>query len=113
MSSKIGTILSMVFVALFFIFGMDMICIQFIYSDLDAKSSTLSYLISKKGYLDNNLIETFEEEYNVTFTCLKNCTPLFGEVVDFVIETNYQPIIISQKALTISVRRSAVMGYYG
>ena len=61
MSSKIGLILSMIFVAMFFVFGIDLICIQFIYSDLDAKSITISYLISQNGGLSSDLINEIED----------------------------------------------------
>ena len=38
MSYKVSFILSMIFVAFFMLFGGDMICLQYVYSDLDAKS---------------------------------------------------------------------------
>ena len=45
MSSKLGLILSMMFVIMFFLFGVDLICIQYVYSDLDAKSISISSVI--------------------------------------------------------------------
>lgn len=113
MSSKIGTILSIVFVTIFFIFGLDMISIQFIYSELDAKASSISYYISKTGYLDEDVIKELSRTYQVAFTCLNNCSPAFGDVVDFLIQVKHRPIIISQYEMTLSVRRTTVIGYYG
>ena len=52
MSYKVSFILSMVFVVMYFLFAGDMISLQFIYSDLDAKSVTISYLISENGTID-------------------------------------------------------------
>ena len=57
----------MIFVALFFMFAGDMICLQFIYSDLDAKSVTISYLISENGVIDNAFIERIESKYEIYF----------------------------------------------
>ena len=38
MSSKIGTILSLIFVSMFFLLGVDLMCLQLTLSNLDAKS---------------------------------------------------------------------------
>ena len=43
MSSKIGTILSMLFVVLFFLFGTDLLCLQYTYSELDSKGISIAY----------------------------------------------------------------------
>ena len=51
MSSKIGAILSFIFVALFFFLSVDVICLQFSYSDLDSKGITLKNWI-------NNLVNS-------------------------------------------------------
>ena len=58
MSYKIGLILSMVFVAMFFLFGADLISIQSVYSSLDSKANNISYLISRSGVIDEELITT-------------------------------------------------------
>ena len=42
MSYKIGLILSMMFVALFFLFGADLITLESVYSGLDAKANNIS-----------------------------------------------------------------------
>ena len=56
MSYKIGLILSMVFVAMFFLFGADLISIQSVYSSLDSKANNISYLISRSGVIDEEFI---------------------------------------------------------
>lgn len=112
MSSKIGLILSMIFVSLFFAFGIDLIMVQVIYSDLDAKSVSISYKISQYGTIDDKLKEAIENDYEVTFVCLGNCEPKFGDTVTFAIAKNYNPIIIKDEPMTISVKRNAVIGYY-
>ena len=112
MSYKISFILSMVFVMMFFLFAGDLISLQFIYSDLDAKSVTISYLISEHGILDEPFIESIENKYKVDFVTADNYSPLFGDEVTYVIARSYQPLIISQKKMTVSVERTTVIGYY-
>ena len=113
MSSKIGTILSLLFVALYVVLSADLITIQHIFSDLDAKSTSVAYLISKHGTVDDELINAVEDRYNVEFRCLSYCNSSPGDVVDFVISREYQPLFISREEITISVKRQAIISYYG
>lgn len=112
MSYKISFILSMVFVVMFFLFSGDMISLQFIYSDLDAKSVTISYLISEHGGLDQPFIESIENKYNIEFVTADNYSPLFGDEVTYVIAKTYKPLMISKETMTVSVQRTTVIGYY-
>ena len=102
----------MVFVTMFFLFSGDMISLQFIYSDLDAKSVTISYLISEHGSLDQSFIESIENKYNVDFVSADNYTPLFGDEVTYVIAKTYKPLMMSKETMTVSVQRTTVIGYY-
>ncbi len=111
MSSKLGLLLSMIFVTLFFAFGLDLIAIQTIYSDLDAKSVAISYKISKYGTVNEEVKNYIEVTYGVNFRCIDNCSPLFGDTVTYIISKDYKPIIIKNEAMTISVKRNAVIGY--
>ncbi len=115
MSSKIGTILSLIFVVFFMLLGADMMSIQYIYADLDAKGTTISYLISQHGTVDFLIVDTIESQYNVEFSCLSSsCDNVaVGDVVTFQISTTYNPIIMSKSDITIAVQREAVIGYYG
>lgn len=112
MSYKVSFILSMVFVAFFILFSGDLICIQYLYSDLDAKSVTISYLISEHGGLDEEFIEQVENKYNVDFVTADNYTPLFGDEVTYVIARTYKPLVLSQEEMTLSISRTTVIGYY-
>lgn len=112
MSYKLSFILSMIFVVTFFLFAGDLICLQYVYSDLDAKSITISYLISAHGGLDHHFIQDIEEKYKVDFVTADNYSPLFGDEVTYVIAKLYQPMVISQKKMTISIKRTTVIGYY-
>ena len=113
MSYKIGLILSTVFVAIFFLFGADLIALQSAFSALDAKASNISYLISRNGVIDDSFIHYVENNYHVTFTCNKNLAPTFGETITYVISSPYQPLILAKNPITISVKRMTVVGFYG
>jgi len=112
MSNKIGLILSFLFIVIFFVFGVDLISIQYIYTDLDTKAITMGYWISKTGSLDPSFIKYLENKYDVTFTCLDNCSPSFGDVVEYKVSKIYTPIILSKDPMDIAVKRTAVIGYY-
>ena len=112
MSYKISFILSMVFVCMFFLFSGDMISLQFIYSDLDAKSVTISYLISDHGSLDSNFISYIENKYQVDFVYADNYQPLFCDEVTYVIAKEYKPLVMSKDIMTISIKRTTVIGYF-
>ena len=96
----------------FFLFAGDLICLQFLYSELDAKSTTISYLISAHGGLDETFIDSLENKYQIDFVTADNYSPLFGDEVTYVIATEYKPLIMSNKKMTISVKRTTVIGYY-
>ena len=113
MSYKIGLILSMIFVALFFIFGADLLTIESVYSSLDSKANNISYIISRTGYIDDEFIEYIENTFLVTFDCPKNEFPAFGDKIIYQISTTYHPLVISKQEMTISIQRMTVVGFYG
>lgn len=112
MSSKIGTLLSFIFVAMYFVFGIDLVMLQFVYSDLDAKSVTISNLISQQLNITAEFEANIEAKYSVSLTILNEEEPLFGDVIDYIISVDYDPIIISSSTMTLQVKRSTVLGYY-
>lgn len=112
MSYKTGLILSLVFVIMFFVFAVDLISLQSIYTDLDSKAVAIGYLISQKGSIEQSFIDSLEEEFNVTFTCEENCTPRFKDVVKYKLAIEYNPLIISKEQMIIEIHRSTVIGYY-
>lgn len=112
MSYKVSLILSMVFVVMFFLFAGDMISLQFAYSNLDAKAITIAHLISESAAVDKTFIDQVEEKFEVDFYLLNKTTPYFGDVVDYIVAKEYKSIVISNKAITLSVQRSSVVGYY-
>ena len=113
MSYKIGLILSMVFIALFFLFGADLITIQSVYSMLDAKANNISYIISRTGVIDEEFVSYIESYFNVDFDCPLNYSPTFGEEITYPISTEYQPMVIDKNKMTIAISRMTIVGFYG
>ena len=112
MSYKLGLVLSMVFVILFFLLGIDLITIQFAFGNLDAKSTSISYRISEHGTIDDAFIQEIEEYYKVDFECERNCTPLFGEMVEYTLISNVKTLVVGKGEMTIRISRSTMIGFY-
>ena len=113
MSYKVGLILSMIFVALFFLFGADLITIESVYSALDSKANNISYIISRNGVIDDDFIDYIETTFSVNFDCPKNLSPTFGEKIIYQISTSYHPLVISKQEMTIAIKRMTIVGFYG
>lgn len=113
MSYKIGLLLSMIFVALFFLFGADLISLQSAYSMLDAKANNISYIISRRGEIDASFKTYIEATFKVDFTCELDHIPSFGEKVEYEIKASYSPLIISQDEMILTIRRMTIIGFYG
>ena len=112
MSSKIGLIISLIFFTMFFVLSIDMMCIQYQYSDLDAQSVIIGYELAHLESLTDENIASIEEKHHVVMVDISNRNPEFGDVIDYVILREYQPIIVSNSPMEIKVKRSAVIGYY-
>lgn len=113
MSSKLGTILSMIFIIFAFLFGSDLMTLQYLYSDLDAKSVNISYLISRNATIDDEFVTHIENKFNVTFLCDVSGTPAFGDEVKYVISHEFTPLMMSKESITVSVSRYTIVGFYG
>lgn len=113
MSYKIGLILSMIFVALFFLFGADLITLESTFSVLDAKANNISYIISRNGVIDDEFKNYIESTFLVDFECPENLSPTFGEKIIYQISTSYHPLVISKQEMTISIKRMTIVGFYG
>ena len=113
MSYKIGLLLSMIFVALFFLFGADLISLQSAYSSLDAKANNISYIISRNGVIDSDFDYFIETTFHVKFECGTNLNPTFGEQIIYTITTQYNPLVISNEEMTLSITRMTIVGFYG
>lgn len=113
MSYKVGLLLSMVFITLFFLFGADLITLESAYSSLDTKANNISYLISRRGVIDDDFINYVENTFHVDFNCEKNLAPEFGEQIFYEISMTYHPMVISKDEMTITIQRMTIVGFYG
>ena len=113
MSSKLGLMLSMIFVVMFFLLAGDMMCLSYAYSNIDSTSITIGYVIAKSGRVDEEFLTHLEEVYNVKFLTISPSHPSQGDIVDFVIYQNYDPLILSKDPITLKASRSTIIGYYG
>ena len=112
MGSKLGFILSLLFLVQLFAMVGDLMSIQFIYTNLDAVSVTAGYLISTKGQITNEVIELVKNEANATIEQIGDSPALLGSTFEYRISKSYNAMIIDQKAIEIAVVRSVVIGYY-
>ena len=113
MSSKLGVILSSIFIVFAFLLGADLISYQVIFANLDSKSVNISYLISRSVTIDENFKTYVDRTYNVDFICSYYGTPAFGDSVEYVISQNFRPFMIANESVTVSVTRMTIVGYYG
>ena len=110
MSYKLGLMLSLVFLMCVFMMAGDMFCVAAIHSDLDSISLTVSYLISRDGWVSESTRE-FAEDSGATLH-LPSAAPRIGDTYTFEVSKEYSPIIISRDPIVVTVKRSTVVGYY-
>ena len=112
MSYKLGFVLSMPFVIIFFAFGIDLILIQSIYSELDSISVSISYRISQGATMDDTFKQNIYSEYNATFECIENSNPRFGDQVTYTLSKDANTLFINRNDLKLTIKRYAIVGYY-
>jgi hypothetical protein len=110
-SYKTAFVLTLTFVVQILILCGDILGLQMVHSHLDAIGQTTSFRIAQTGRIDA-AIEDWLLEQDIRLTCLSNCTPRFGDTLEFRLDKSYDPLIIAADTLTLSVVRSAVIGYY-
>lgn len=113
MSYNLGILLSMVFVVAFLFLGMDMMNLSTAYSMLDSASISIGYEIAKQARVDSPFLAGLEDHYHIKFLSLSPAAPALGDVVDFVIGKEYNPLVLSTNTITIKASRTTVLGYYG
>lgn len=116
MSAKLGTIFSLIFIFIAFLFGTDLVMMQYIYTDLDSLSINASYLISKNGYITDVIKENFAINYGVKIYPFEsndlNQSYKEGEEYGYVLEKAYSPIILSSGELNLKINRYTIINFY-
>ena len=112
MAYKIGFILSLIFVVQLFVLMGDIMAIQMIYTNLDAVSVTAGYLISQNGKITTEVVELVKSEAGANIESLNDDPPMLGGLFTFKISKQYDPLIMQEGMMDISIQRSVVIGYY-
>ena len=114
MSYKFGLLLSMFFLIQVFLYSGDLACIQSIHSQLDAVALTAAYQISMQGLISDSIRDfvASEAKAEIYYVDASQAKKGYGDTVSFYVTRNYIPFVISNEAITITVRRSAVIGYF-
>lgn len=112
MASKLGFILSLLFLGQLFSLLGDIMSIQIIYTNLDALSVTAGQLISRWGGINDNVINLVQSESGAEIVMLDGSSQAVGETYYFKIYKDYKPNAIQDENLEIAVCRSVIIGYY-
>ena len=112
MAYKISFILSFIFVAQIFLMGADLISIQYIYSELDSLSISVGHMISLQGGLNQNIKEYVSLACGGEIYALNNEVPSYGNPYTFFIKKPFDPFVLSEESIDITVKRSVLIGYY-
>ncbi len=107
-----GFILSLIFIIQIFLLGSDILCVQVIYSELDAVSLTAEYMIAKDAGIRQETMDYVDDAIGGTIVCTRNCSPRFGDALVFEIAVEYDPFIMDDEPMRLVVERSALVGYY-
>ena len=103
MAYKLGLILSMLFIAMLFVFAGDLTSIQIIYTNLDAVSVVAGNLISSRGGLDDEIVNLVYEQSGGNIEAIGDETPMLGSIYEYKISREYTPWVMSNKPMEISV----------
>jgi len=116
MSHILGTIFGLTTIFMMFVFGVDLVTIQNIYTNLDALSTQANYVISKNGYLTEKTKSVFLSSYNTSIYPIETNTLARsyeeGFIYGYYLEKDYSPIAISKSTINIKIKRFAVINIY-
>ena len=114
MSNKFSLMISIFFIFIAFVFGTDLVVIQNIYSTLDSYSLVANNLISKNGYISEDLKTKFIETYKVNIYPVSenNDDKSYKEgfIYGYYLEKDYKPIVLTNKQMKIKVKRFTLIG---
>ncbi len=112
MGNKLALILGIGMIFYCFLFGIDLTMVQISYTNLDSISTMASYRISKEGKITDSLIE-YCKENNVLIEGVDNESGYQkGDVYEYYLKKDYEPIVMGNKAIEISIKRYAVISIY-
>ena len=113
MSYKLGLLLSIVFLMGVMFLAGDLINVSIIKNSLDSLALTVSYRISYDGMLTQDtraLIRSYQVK--IRFEEGTHTSFRIGDTVVYYLSRDYDPFILHKETMSLSVKRSAVVGYY-
>ncbi len=112
MSHNASILLSFAFLILVMLMMGDLFVAQALYYTLDSMAVTASYRISMDGGITSELRELVRRETGGEIYYVEtNPTLSFGSIVAFRITKEFTPFVMSEDPMTVTVRRTAVIGY--
>ena len=113
MGSKIGAILSTLFIFIAFLFASDFVMIQVNYTNLDAFSITINEKISKSGEINDELKEFVKNKIGGTITPVDvSASYEVGSFFGYYLAKEYKPIIIKNEPIEVKIKRYTVITLY-
>lgn len=113
MSYKLGLLLSMVFLMSVLLLAGDLLNVAVIKNSLDALATVVSYRIAKEGQVSSDT-RSLIESYGALFRLEDGERVAFriGDTVTYYLQKEYQPFVLQKEMMNVTVRRSALIGYY-
>jgi hypothetical protein len=111
MASKLGFILSLFFVIQIVAYSGDLSSLQAIHALLDAVSITAGREIALQGGITSKVVSLVRDDCGGEIYAITSTSPRVGEVYEYAIKRDFQPLVISASAMAVTVKRSVVIGY--
>jgi hypothetical protein len=110
MASKLGFLLSLLFLVQVLAYSGDTYSLQVIHASLDAVALQAGYQISRSNGLTPAIEDFVYKETGAAIEALSSDT-YFGAEFKFRVYRDFKPMIISSQPMTVSVTREAILGY--
>ena len=72
----------------------------------------IGYELSSLGEIKQEDINDIEERYHVIITHISNPSPSFGDMIEYTLLKEYQPLIVSNDIMELKIERTTICGYY-
>lgn len=113
MSSSIGLIISMLFVAITFLFGGDLLTLQAAFTALENAADDIAYVVAYTADFSQDRVHELELEYNVEVTPEGDYGGAYGDMVSFYVTGSVSNLFIMGNSYSMSVKRVTILGSYG
>lgn len=116
MSNKLGAMLGIFMMFICFMFGVDLVAMQYNYTNMDALSTSVSYEISKNGYISKEIKKKYLNDYGLKVYPIdtNNNEQSYeeGKEYGYILEKDYSPIIISNSIIKLKIKRFTIINIY-